>query len=113
MTAQIHATSAHEAYDGACTLFFGNQNLKLRATRTGVQNSPVVPLLHGGGQTRHAWSDTGRALSAADYIDARGHGDSEWCPRGDYSACAQSGDLRADSNHCLAPHNCWRINDAV
>ncbi|AJD48672.1 alpha/beta hydrolase [Isoalcanivorax pacificus W11-5] len=91
--------SASAAHDGTSTLFVGDNNLVLRATRFGDQDAPVVLLLHGGGQTRHAWADTGRALAAAGYcaiaLDARGHGNSDWCPQGDYSARALISDLRA------------------
>ena len=48
---------------------------------------PVV-LAHGGGQTRHAWGSTAKALAATGHrvltIDLRGHGDSGWAPDGDY-----------------------------
>jgi pimeloyl-ACP methyl ester carboxylesterase len=58
-----------------------------------------VLLLHGGGQTRHAWADTARTLAEEGYcaitLDARGHGDSDWCPLGDYSAQTLAADLRA------------------
>ena len=41
-----------------------------------------VILLHGGGQTRHAWKGTGQALAGqgwnATTYDARGHGESDW-----------------------------------
>ncbi len=61
------------------------------------RESEIVVLLHGGGQTRHSWQRTGirlaehgwRALS----VDARGHGDSEWAPDGDYSTEAYARDL--------------------
>lgn len=47
-----------------------------------------VLLLHGGGQTRHAWDGTGRALSHAGWtavaIDQRGHGDSDRVDSGHY-----------------------------
>jgi pimeloyl-ACP methyl ester carboxylesterase len=59
----------------------------------------TVLLLHGGGQTRHSWRHTGQRLAtggwAALAIDARGHGDSDWHPGGDYSIDAMVADLRA------------------
>lgn len=63
----------------------------------GHRATPVV-LLHGGGQTRHAWSATAQALSEAGWptttYDLRGHGDSEWAPDGDYSIVAFGRDVR-------------------
>ena len=54
-------------------------------------------LLHGGGQTRHAWAGTALRLAEAGYYalayDARGHGDSAWSEQGDYSPDALMGDL--------------------
>jgi pimeloyl-ACP methyl ester carboxylesterase len=45
-------------------------------------------LLHGGGQTRHAFAGTAAALAAAGWtaftLDQRGHGDSEWLADGSY-----------------------------
>lgn len=59
----------------------------------------TVLLLHGGGQTRHSWRTTGSRLAdqgwSALALDARGHGDSEWAPDGDYTHDALSADLRA------------------
>ncbi|WP_322029582.1 alpha/beta hydrolase [Paraburkholderia sp. J76] len=58
--------------------------------------TPVI-LLHGSGQTRHAWSRTARALAAAGFyaitFDARGHGDSDWSPVCNYSQGAMARDL--------------------
>ena len=54
----------------------------------GDPDGPLVLLLHGGGQTRHAWKGAGETLGAAGYcavaFDARGHGDSDWAPDGQY-----------------------------
>lgn len=50
----------------------------------------AVMLLHGGGQTRHAFADTGEKLAQAGWLavilDQRGHGDSDWIADGSYSA---------------------------
>ena len=60
--------------------------------------SPVV-LLHGGGQTRHAWGATARTLGNAGWyaiaLDLRGHGDSGWDPQGDYTMESFVDDLLA------------------
>lgn len=46
-------------------------------------------LLHGGGQTRHAFAGSAIALASAGWsaftIDQRGHGDSDWVADGAYS----------------------------
>jgi pimeloyl-ACP methyl ester carboxylesterase len=59
-----------------------------RVQQTASQR-PEVVLLHGGGQTRHSWKRTASRLNGqgwtATALDARGHGDSEWHPGGDYS----------------------------
>lgn len=78
-------------------VFVGADDLMLRASRYGELTSPIVLLLHGGGQTRHAWADTATRLAGAGYcaitLDARGHGDSDWCAEGDYSARSLVADL--------------------
>jgi pimeloyl-ACP methyl ester carboxylesterase len=54
----------------------------------GNPEGPLVLLQHGGGQTRHAWKNSGEVLGAAGYhaitFDARGHGDSDWAKDGNY-----------------------------
>jgi len=37
----------------------GADGLQIAADRWGNETNPVVILLHGGGQTRHAWKGTG------------------------------------------------------
>jgi pimeloyl-ACP methyl ester carboxylesterase len=58
---------------------------------------PPVLLMHGGGQTRHAWGGTARALARHGWyavcVDLRGHGDSDWSPLGDYSIEAFARDM--------------------
>lgn len=60
--------------------------------------SPVV-LAHGGGQTRHSWGGTAKALASHGHrvvsMDLRGHGDSEWSTDGDYSMDAYAADALA------------------
>jgi pimeloyl-ACP methyl ester carboxylesterase len=77
----------------------GARGLRLAAEAAGENDWPPVLLLHGGGQTRHAWAGTARRLASAGYfaiaLDARGHGDSRWAPDGDYSADALVADLAA------------------
>lgn len=77
----------------------GADGVRLAGDTWGHPDGPLVVLLHGGGQTRHAWGDTGERLGAAGYFavafDARGHGDSDWSPDGDYSTDALVRDLDA------------------
>ncbi|WP_241666342.1 alpha/beta fold hydrolase [Mycobacterium marseillense] len=59
----------------------------------------TVLLMHGGGQTRHSWNRTGERLVRHGFqalsVDARGHGESQWAPDGDYSTDAMVADLLA------------------
>ncbi|WP_336086484.1 alpha/beta fold hydrolase [Nocardia sp. SSK8] len=74
-----------------------SDGLTLAADSFGPADGPLVVMLHGGGQTRHSWKRTGRALAAAGMrvvaVDARGHGDSDWSPDRDYSRTAMVADL--------------------
>ena len=66
----------------------GATGLEIVGDEFGPASGPVVLLLHGGGQNRHAWKNTGERLAAEGHrvlaLDARGHGDSAWCPDGQY-----------------------------
>jgi len=85
----------------------GHNGLALQADIAGPQQGPAVILLHGGGQTRHAWSRAFKALADAGYrvlsYDARGHGGSGWDSEGDYSTDALVADLGAVEHHLAAP----------
>ncbi len=54
----------------------------------GGESQPVL-LLHGGGQTRHAWNAVARRMADegldAIAVDQRGHGTSDWVSDGAYS----------------------------
>ena len=75
----------------------GAGGVRLAGDSWGDASGPLVLLQHGGGQTRHAWKGTGQTLGAAGYhavaFDARGHGDSDWDPAGDYSQDVMVEDL--------------------
>lgn len=62
--------------------FTTRDGLGLVADQWGPADGPAVLLLHGGGQTRHAWGETGETLGAEGWravaLDLRGHGDSDW-----------------------------------
>ena len=60
----------------------GHGGVKIAGDTWGNPEGPLAVLLHGGGQTRHAWKGAGETLGASGYyavaFDARGHGDSDW-----------------------------------
>jgi pimeloyl-ACP methyl ester carboxylesterase len=74
-------SSLHESFTGAA-------RNRLAADVFGDAGRPVL-LLHGGGQTRHAWRRTAVELARAGWlayaVDQRGHGDSEWIADGAYT----------------------------
>jgi pimeloyl-ACP methyl ester carboxylesterase len=77
--------------------FIGAKGVELVADVGGKPSAPSVLLLHGGGQTRHSWGGAMRHLVAGGYhvlnLDARGHGDSQWSPDGDYTLETLAKDL--------------------
>lgn len=70
------------------TFLAGAGGLRLAADHWPNPDGAAVVLLHGGGQTRHAWGETAEALAGRGYevvsVDLRGHGDSAWSPGLDY-----------------------------
>ena len=72
------------------------------------QFQPVV-FLHGAGQTRHSWNETARRLAAYGYhaitIDHRGHGESDWVPRGNYTFDCFAKDVKHLANSFHAEYN--------
>ena len=73
--------------EAATALFTGAAGNRLVADVYGESGQAVL-LLHGGGQTRHAWRHTAERLArggaTAYALDQRGHGDSEWVGDGHY-----------------------------
>ena len=81
----------------AAAMFKGASGNTLAGEVYGEEGPPVL-LLHGGGQTRHAWKKTcelivqlGRVAYA---VDQRGHGDSEWVADGAYQYTDFAADAR-------------------
>ena len=74
-----------------------DEGIRLSADALGSPADPPVLLLHGGGQTRHSWSQTAGALARSGWYavsaDLRGHGESDWSPSGDYSHIRFSNDV--------------------
>jgi pimeloyl-ACP methyl ester carboxylesterase len=60
--------------------FDGTPGTRLAADTFGDPDAPAVLMLHGGGQTRHAWHATATNLAEAGWraitVDLRGHGES-------------------------------------
>lgn len=85
----------------------GHRLVASRYAPVGGAPRAVALLLHGGGQTRHAWDATGARLADAGAlaiaVDQRGHGDSAWHRAGAYcfldygeDALALARQIRAD-----------------
>jgi pimeloyl-ACP methyl ester carboxylesterase len=87
--------------------FAGRDGVRLAGDARGDPRDRPVVLLHGGGQTRHAWGATASALARRGWyalsLDLRGHGDSAWAPDGDYSVDALVADLRCVVGRLHAP----------
>ncbi|KAA0110117.1 alpha/beta hydrolase [Mycolicibacterium sp. P1-5] len=62
-----------------------------------ASDRPTILMLHGGGQNRFSWKNTGQVLADHGFhviaLDARGHGDSDRAPDADYSVDALSADV--------------------
>jgi len=87
----------------AAATFIGASGNKLAADVYGGDGGPVL-LLHGAGQTRHAWRNTAEQIARAGRVayalDHRGHGDSEWTDA--YSYADFAADARAVANAIAA-----------
>lgn len=84
----------------------GDGGLRLAADEAGDPDAPPVVLLHGGGQTRHAWGTTLSVLARhwhAYSVDLRGHGDSAWSPDGNYGLDAFAADVAAVARSMRTP----------
>ena len=92
MTPTVHTGRAA----GRPCFVTGHGGVRLAYEARGDLSGTPVLLLHGGGQTRHAWGGTAAALADrgcyAVSADLRGHGDSDWAPDGDYTLEAFAAD---------------------
>jgi pimeloyl-ACP methyl ester carboxylesterase len=63
----------------------------------GAADRPAILMLHGGGQNRFSWKNTGQILADQGFhvvaLDSRGHGDSDRAPEANYSLEALCGDV--------------------
>ncbi|MGU3497496.1 alpha/beta fold hydrolase [Mycobacterium sp. C31M] len=83
--------------------FRGVDDLSLVADEWNADNvtdgsGPTILLLHGGGQNRHSWKNTGQILADRGKhviaLDSRGHGDSDYSPTANYSVETLSADTQ-------------------
>ncbi len=92
-------SNANNLFDPVRLRLRGAGGIELVADRYGPADGPTVLFLHGGGQTRYSWKQTGAQLGAAGIravtLDARGHGDSQWALDRDYRYEAMVGDVLA------------------
>ena len=80
--------------------FRGDKSLRLVAdewNRDAGGDQPTILMLHGGGQNRFSWKNTGQILAGRGFhvvaLDARGHGDSDRGPAGQYTIAALADDV--------------------
>lgn len=100
MNRQDRTTSLHAVKRvsvESSTVRLQGDGVELAADIFGDNGAPPVLLLHGGGQTRHAWRRTAESLADEGWravaLDLRGHGDSEWPENGDYDPTHFAADL--------------------
>ena len=81
--------------------FGGDSSLRLIADEwnRGRSEAPTIVMLHGGGQNRFSWKNTGQLLAERGFhviaLDARGHGDSDRAPNAEYTVDAFARDAAA------------------
>lgn len=82
-------------------------DMRIALETRGNSNHQPVLLLHGGGQTRHAWGAALSVLAEKNYFaisaDLRGHGDSDWAEPGGYTLEHFAGDIRQLCGLLCAP----------
>lgn len=96
-------TIVHTAVDHLVAL----DGLAIATERFPGDRSPSLVFAHGFGQTRHAWTGAARTLAANGFdgttFDARGHGESERVPRGDYHMEQFAADLLMVAENAMSP----------
>jgi pimeloyl-ACP methyl ester carboxylesterase len=88
--------------------FRGDQGLTLVGDEwnRGVGSTTIL-MLHGGGQNRFSWKNTGQILADSGLhvlaLDARGHGDSDRAPAGQYTVHTLAADIATVLEQIGAP----------
>lgn len=88
--------------------FRGDQGLTLVGDEwnRGVDSTTIL-MLHGGGQNRFSWKNTGQILADSGLhvlaLDARGHGDSARAPAGQYTVHTLAADIATVLEQIGAP----------
>ena len=79
----------HQQIDHQIIQFQTDEEITIVADAFGNREDEPVILLHGGGQTRHSWKQSGVKIAQKGWyvlaVDARGHGDSSWSKKQNYS----------------------------
>ena len=91
--------------------FHGDEALTLVADEwnrgAGDPDRPTIVMLHGGGQNRFSWKNTGQILAGRGFhviaLDARGHGDSDRAPDAEYTVDAFARDADSVLNQIGRP----------
>jgi pimeloyl-ACP methyl ester carboxylesterase len=98
-----HPTSLTSAFSSLISI----DGITLATQRWAGERSPSLVFAHGFGQTRHAWNGAARTLAEQGFdattFDARGHGESERVPRGEYHMEQFVADLLAVSAEAVSP----------
>ncbi|WP_456969738.1 alpha/beta fold hydrolase [Luteibacter sp. HA06] len=98
-----HPTSPTSAFSSLISI----DGITLATQRWAGERSPSLVFAHGFGQTRHAWNGAARTLAEQGFdattFDARGHGESERVPRGEYHMEQFVADLLAVSAEAVSP----------
>src|SRR6201987_1036182 len=89
--------------------FSGVGGIKLVADEgnRGATARPTILMLHGGGQNRFSWKNTGQILADEGFhvvaLDSRGHGDSDRAPNANYTVDGLRADARAVLDQIARP----------
>ncbi len=97
----------HGDVDTRRVVFTGFEGVQIVGEERGDPDAWPILMLHGGGQTRHAWGSTAEKVAADGWrtvaVDLRGHGESDWAPRADYSFTSFGGDCVAVADQLGRP----------